>query len=102
MGDSIKVSGVVLNTGEHESDEVVQLYVRDLVGSITRPVKELKGFQRIRLKPGERKRVSFTLHTDDLAFYDQQGQLVSEAGHFHVWIGGSSEAELWSEFEVYE
>jgi beta-glucosidase len=102
MGDSIQISAAVMNSGEHEAEEVVQLYVRDLVGSTTRPVKELKGFKRIRLKPGARTRVSFVLHTDDLAFYGRGNELVCEPGQFHVWIGGSSEANLWAEFEVHE
>jgi beta-glucosidase len=78
----------------------VQLYVRDLVGDVTRPVKELKGFRRIRLKPGESKRVSFNLHTDELAFYNRKMSLVTEPGLFHAWIGGSSETELGTEFEI--
>ena len=65
------------------------------VGSVTRPIKELKGFRRIRLKPGERRRISFTLHTDELGFYDRDMQFTTERGQFHVWIGGSSDAQLW-------
>ena len=79
---------------------MVQLYVRDLVGNVTRPVRELKGFRRVRLPPGESQRVGFTLHTDDLAFYDQTMKLVTEPGMFHAWIGGDSNADLWTEFEV--
>jgi beta-glucosidase len=63
-------------------------------------VKELKGFRRIRLEPGESKRVDFELHTDELAFYNQKMELVTEPGQFHAWIGSSSEPELWGEFEV--
>lgn len=102
MGQNIDIYADVINVGAHAGDEIVQLYVRDLVGSVTRPVKELKGFQRVSLRPGERERVCFTLHTDDLAFYNDQMQLVTEAGQFHVWVGGSSEASLWAEFEVTE
>jgi beta-glucosidase len=86
--------------GAVEADEIVQLYVRDLVGSVTRPVKELKGFKRVRLVPGETLRVDFDLHTDDLAFYGRDMQLATEPGVFHVWIGGSSETELRSEFHI--
>ena len=100
MGQTIDVFADVVNTGSRTAEEVVQLYVRDLVGSVTRPVKELKGFRRIKLKPGERERVCFTLHTDDLAFFNDQMQLVTEPGQFHVWIGGSSDASLWGEFEI--
>ncbi len=101
IGESIEVFADVLNTGEHVAEEVVQLYVRDLVGNVTRPVKELKGFKRVRLVPGERERISFTLHTDDLAFFDRKNNLITESGKFHVWIGGSSEASLWAEFEIF-
>jgi beta-glucosidase len=99
-GGSIEISATLRNTGECEAEEVAQLYVRDLVGNVTRPVRELKGFRRIRLAPGESRRVGFTLHSDDLAFYDQTMKLVTEPGRFHAWIGGDSNADLWTEFEV--
>ncbi len=100
LGETIKVSIELKNTGNREADEVVQLYIRDLVGNITRPVKELKGFQKIRLKQGEIRIVTFTIHTDDLAFYNRKMELVTEPGTFHVWIGGSSDAKSRAEFEV--
>ena len=100
IGDTIEVSATLCNTGQWEADEVVQLYVRDLVGNVTRPVRELKGFRRVRLSPGESTRVCFTLHTDELAFFDQTMNLVTEPGMFHAWIGGDSNADLWTEFEV--
>ncbi len=78
----------------------MQLYTRDLVASITRPVKELKGFRRVRLGPGETQTVSFTLHTDDLAFFGSDGKRVVEPGKFHAWIGGSSESDLRIEFRL--
>jgi beta-glucosidase len=101
MGGSLDVSADLVNMGSYEGEEVVQLYVRDLVGSVTRPVKELKAFRRVRLKPGERRRISFHLSCDDLAFYNRDMQRVTEPGQFHVWIGGSSDAPLWSEFEIH-
>ncbi|MFK8042712.1 beta-glucosidase BglX [Congregibacter sp.] len=101
LGQSLDVSADIVNMGSYAGEEVVQLYVRDLVGNVTRPIKELKGFRRIRLKPGERQRISFRLHTDDLAFFNRDMQLVTEPGQFHVWIGGSSDAPLWAEFEVH-
>ncbi|MEM7360042.1 MAG: beta-glucosidase BglX [Pseudomonadota bacterium] len=101
MGEKLHVSADIINTGEYAGEEVVQLYTRDLVGNVTRPVKELKAFRRVFLKPGERQRISFTLHTDDLAFYDRNMDLVTEPGQFHVWIGGSSDAPLWAEFEIH-
>jgi beta-glucosidase len=100
VGESIDISADVLNTGNYEAEEVVQLYARDLVGSVTRPVRELKGFQRIRLRPGERRRISFRLHSDDLAFYGRDMRLRTEGGHFHAWIGGDSDASLQTEFEL--
>jgi beta-glucosidase len=102
LGGTITVQALVQNSGTVEAEEVVQLYVRDLVGNVTRPVKELKGFQRVRLKPGERREVAFTLLPDDLAFYGREMKRITEAGQFHAWIGGSSAAELRTEFELVE
>jgi beta-glucosidase len=102
LGDTIEVHADVINAGSRVAEEIVQLYVRDLVGNVTRPVKELKGFRRICLKPGERERITFSLHTDELAFYNRKMELVTEPGRFHVWIGGSSEAELWADFEIHD
>ena len=102
LGESIDVSADVVNMGSHEAEEVVQLYIRDLVGSVTRPVRELKAFRRIKLKPGERQRIAFTLQPSDLEFCGRDMQWRSEPGWYHVWIGGSSDAPLWSEFEVVE
>ncbi|MBP7610658.1 MAG: glycoside hydrolase family 3 C-terminal domain-containing protein [Steroidobacteraceae bacterium] len=99
-GLPITVRAVVKNVGQVAGDEVAQLYVRDLVGSVTRPVRELKGFQRIHLQPGESREVSFQLSTDDLAFYGREMTRVSEPGAFHAWIGGSSTAELRADFEL--
>ncbi len=100
LGDTIHFTAQVRNCGDVEAQEVVQLYIRDLVGNVTRPVKELKGFEKITLQAGESQTVSFSLHTDDLAFYNRKMELVTEPGDFHVWIGGSSEAELWGEFKI--
>jgi beta-glucosidase len=100
MGETVRVQAVVRNEGKVEADEIVQLYVRDLVGNVTRPVKELKGFQRIRLKPGEISKVAFVLGPDDLAFHGRDMNLITEPGEFHVWIGGSSEAELSTAFTL--
>ncbi len=78
------------NTGNKDGNEVVQLYIRDMVGSITRPVKELKGFQKIDLKAGESKSVSFTISVNDLKFYNGDLKYVAEPGDFKVFIGGNS------------
>ena len=100
LGEPVTVKAVVTNTGDVEADEIVQLYIRDLVGNVTRPVKELKGFQRLRLQPGDSQTVEFVLEPEDLAFYGRDMKLINEPGDFHVWIGGSSEAELRAEFTV--
>ena len=100
MSDSLTIQAVVTNGGDMEADEVVQLYVRDLVGDVTRPVKELKGFRRIRLQPGENRTVSFELHPADLAFYGQDMDSMIEPGEFHVWVGGSSDADLQASFTL--
>jgi beta-glucosidase len=94
VGGSIMISAQLRNVGARRATEVAQLYVRDLVGSVTRPVRELKGFQRITLEPGDATRVEFELHSDDLAFYGRDNQRNVEPGEFHAWIGGSSEADL--------
>jgi beta-glucosidase len=88
--DSLVVSVDVTNTGSLEGKEVVQLYIRDVVGSITRPVKELKAFEKISLKAGETKTVKFTLHQNDLSFYNADLNFVAEPGEFHVFVGGNS------------
>lgn len=100
LSDSLTVQAVVTNSGDVEADEVVQLYVRDLVGDVTRPVKELKGFRRIRLQPGESRTVSFELNPADLAFYGQNMESMIEPGEFHVWIGGSSDTDLRASFTL--
>ena len=74
--------------------------MRDLVGSVTRPVRELKGFERLRLEPGERRSVTFRLHTDDLAFFGADMQRRTEPGQFRAWVGGSSAAALGADFAV--
>ena len=102
LGDTIEISATVQNTGDYTAEEVVQLYVRDVVGNVTRPVRELKGFCRVRLEPGQSRYISFNLHTDQLAFYDRKMQRVTEPGAFHAWIGGNSDADLWTEFELVE
>lgn len=89
-GDSLAVSVTVTNTGEMTGKEVVQLYIQDLVGSITRPVKELKAFQKVELKAGESKQVVFYLSAEDLKFYNADLQYVAEPGDFKVFVGGNS------------
>lgn len=89
-GDSLTAQVIVKNTGTVAGKEIVQLYIQDLVGSVTRPVKELKDFQKIELQPGESKQVTFTLTDDDLKFYNYDLQWKSEPGEFKVYIGSNS------------
>ncbi len=86
----LKVSVTLTNKGALEGKEVVQLYVRDVVGSVTRPVKELKGFQKVSLKAGESREVTFTLTPNDLAFYNAELKFTTEPGEFKVFVGGNS------------
>lgn len=86
----LTASAVVTNTGKYDGTEVVQLYIRDLVGSVVRPVKELKGFQKIILKAGESKTVSFTITIEDLKFYNNDLKYDWESGEFEIMIGTSS------------
>ncbi len=90
----------VLNTGNYDGKEIVQLYIRDLVGSVTRPLKELKGFQKIALKKGEKKMVSFEISQEDLKFYNSDLKFVAEPGGFEVFIGGNSNTPLKEKFQL--
>ncbi|MGN7786704.1 glycoside hydrolase family 3 N-terminal domain-containing protein [Niabella sp. 22666] len=99
-GEKMKVSATLTNTGKYEGTEIAQLYVRDMVGSIARPVKELKGYQKISLKPGETKLVTFELSSDDLAFYGLDLVKKAESGMFNVWVGGSSDSGLKGSFSL--
>jgi beta-glucosidase len=92
----------VTNTGGRAGDEVVQLYVRDSLASVTRPVKELKGFERITLVPGERRTVRLRLAATDLSFLDREMRRVVEPGLFEVMVGGSSATATNARFEVVE
>jgi beta-glucosidase len=96
----MKVTVTVKNTGAYAGEEIVQLYTRDLVGSVTRPVKELKGFKKIQLKPGEEQMVEFILNANDLRFYNDQMKFVAEPGNFKVFVGSSSEDLLEAEFSL--
>jgi Beta-glucosidase-related glycosidases len=86
----IKVSLTLSNTGDCDGTEVVQVYVRDLVGSITRPVKELKAFERVALKAGESRNLEFRIPVSDLAFYGLDGVKKVESGDFQLWVAGDS------------
>lgn len=100
MDQSVEVSVDVTNSGNYDGKEVVQLYIRDLVGSVTRPVKELKGFQKIELKKGETKTVTFKLTVEDLKFYNSNLDFVAEPGTFEVFVGTNSTETLKDTFEL--
>jgi beta-glucosidase len=87
---SVDVSADVSNVGGLAGEEVVQLYIKDAISSVTRPLKELKGFQKIALRPGEKKTVRFTLTPEELSAYDQHMVRRVEPGTFHVMVGSSS------------
>ena len=89
--EKITASVTVTNNGNYDGEEVVQLYIRDVVGSITRPLKELKGFQKVFLKKGESKKITFTIGINDLKFYNYDLKWVAEPGDFEVMIGTNSE-----------
>lgn len=97
---SITISTTITNTGDREAEEVAQLYIRDRVASMTRPVRELKGFRKIRLPPGVSTEVEFTLTRSDLAFYNAQMQFVAEPGEFEVWIAPSAVSGVSRCFEL--
>jgi len=88
------------NTGNYDGEEVVQLYVRDLFGCVVRPVKELKGFQKVFLKKGENKSLTFNIKSDDLKFYNDQIEYINEAGDYEILIGNSSDTSLKANFKL--
>jgi beta-glucosidase len=96
----IEISADVTNTGKRAGNELAQLYVRDLVGSITRPIRELKGYQRVMLNPGETRRITFTLTEEQLAFTRFDGSRGTEPGKFHVWVAPNSASGLMGEFNL--
>jgi len=98
--DKVVVSVNIKNTGKKAGTETVQLYIQDVVGSISRPVKELKGFNKVSLAPGESKIVKFEISEELLKFYNSQLEFKSEAGKFKVFVGGNSRDLITGEFEL--
>ena len=96
----VNVSVDLKNTGAVKGKEVVQLYIRDLVGSTVRPVKELKGFELVSLESGETKKISFDLTKEELGFFDREGNFVFEAGEFHIFVGGTSDLKEFKKIEL--
>jgi beta-glucosidase len=99
-GESITISVELTNTGARTGKEAVQMYLRDRVASVSRPVKELKGFELVELAPGESKTISFTVDEQLLRFYNAEGKWAAEPGRFDVMVGGSSAEGLEASFEL--
>ena len=95
---SIELSFTLKNTGKYDGQETVQLYIRDLVASVTRPVKELKAFKKVFLEKGQSKKVRFTIDKEMLKFYDAEGNYILEKGDFKVFVGGSSAQVMQADF----
>jgi beta-glucosidase len=100
VGEQLKARITLANAGPRDGETVVQLYIRDLVASVSRPVKELKGFEKIMLKAGERRIIEFTLDENDLKFYNAQLDYVAEPGEFKVQIGLDSQDVQEQSFEL--
>jgi beta-glucosidase len=100
INDTIKISVELSNIGDYDGKEVAQLYIRDKVGSVVRPVRELKGFELIMLKKGETKTITFNLTKKELGFYNNNGDFIIESGDFEIYVGGSSDASLKSTFTL--
>src|SRR5207302_10985051 len=99
-GRRLTASAAVTNRGARDADEIVQLYIHQDAASVSRPVKELKGFRRVHLKPGEKIVVSFPIAAADLAFYNERAQSGMGPGKFHIWIAPDSSRGLEGEFTV--
>lgn len=100
LKNTLKVTIDIANTGNFDGKEIVQLYIRDLFASVTRPVKELKGFQKINLKKGEKQTVTFEISAEDLKFYNAALQFVAEPGTFEVFVGSNSDTNTKATFEL--
>jgi beta-glucosidase len=100
MADTLEISFKLKNTGQFDGEEITQLYIRDLVGSVTRPIKELKGFHKVNLKVDEQIDITFKITASDLKFYDANMKFVAEPGEFKVFVGGNSVNLMETEFEL--
>ena len=100
MGESVDVSVTVTNTGDLAGEEVVQLYIQDISADISRPVKELKGFQKVMLAKGERRTISFRLTEKDLSYWNNELKFKADAGNFKVYVGGNSRDVKEAGFEL--
>jgi beta-glucosidase len=100
IDDQLEISVTITNTGQRVGEEVVQLYTRQMVGTTTRPVKELKGFRKVALTPGESRKITFTIGKDDLSYYNSEGEKVFEPGEFLIFVGTDSENVKQTQFRM--
>jgi len=100
MDGVLQIDVTIKNKGKRAGTELVQLYVQDVTGSITRPVRELKGFQHVNLEAGESKRIQLKLSAEELAFFNRKGEKMAEPGLFHVWVGPHAAEGLEGSFEL--
>ena len=100
LGEEITAAITVTNTGDYAGEEVVQLYIRDIAASSVRPMKELKGFEKIMLEPGESKEVRFSIDKEMLSFYNPDLEYVAEPGKFYVFIGTNAVDVKQAKFEM--
>jgi len=100
QNNKLMVTVDLTNSGNYDGEEVVQLYVRDLFGCVVRPVKELKGFQKVMLKKGETKQITFTLTLEDLKFFNNEIEYINEDGDYELFVGSSSDASLKANFKL--
>lgn len=98
--ETLKISVNVTNSGNYDGAETVQLYIKDVVGSVTRPVKELKRFEKVIIKKGESKTISFEITSNDLKFYDKNMKFTAEPGDFEIFVGGNSDTNYKETFEL--
>ena len=98
--ETLRISVNITNSGNYDGAETVQLYVKDIVGSVTRPVKELKRFEKVVIKKGETKTISFEITADDLKFYDKNMKFTAEPGDFEIFVGGNSDTNYKATFEL--
>jgi beta-glucosidase len=101
-GESTQVSVMLKNTGGYDGNETVQLYIRDHVANTTRPVKELKGFEKVFLQAGEEKEITFEIDEAKLSYYQSDGNLVCEPGIFTIMAGGNSQELLMQDLQLVE
>ena len=100
FNEKVKVTVEITNTGNYDGKEVVQLYIRDLVGSVTRPLKELKGFQKVVIKKGDKQIVTFEISVEELKFYNSDLDFLAEPGTFQVFVGTDSTTEMKVNFDL--